>query len=467
MYFTYLVLLEGSMEELEKERASSVDPERQSLSSSKTDSIIHGDTPKDETAVEAGRTSQQPTPALAVHDEPPPNGGLRAWLVTLGSFFLFFNSWGTVNSFGEFQTYYQSAVLNHESPSNISWIGSIQAFLLLMIGVITGPLYDMGYFRLLICLGTFLVPFGFFMTSICKEYWQFVLAQGICTGIGNGALFVPSIAILPQYFTTKKALANGLAASGSSLGGVIYPIVFHRLIGRIGFGWTTRVMGFISLATCLFSVVIMTPRVLPKQRRALLELGAFREVGYSLFCFAMFFGFIGFYGFVFYCQPYAIEQGMSPSLAFYLVPLLNATSIFGRIIPNFLADKTGPLNILMPASLGTATLALAWIGVHNNAGMIVLTLLYGFLSGGFVSLPPVALVWLTKDLRRLGTRMGMCFAICSLGLLVGAPSSGAILSHTGKYIGLQLFSGLTLMLTGLLLVCNRIVIAGTHLRVKA
>lgn len=28
-----------------------------------------------------------------------PNGGLTAWLQVLGSFFLFFNTWGTVNTF--------------------------------------------------------------------------------------------------------------------------------------------------------------------------------------------------------------------------------------------------------------------------------------------------------------------------------------------------------------------------------
>jgi hypothetical protein len=31
---------------------------------------------------------------------PPPNGGFQAWLQVAGSFFLFFNCWGTVNAFG-------------------------------------------------------------------------------------------------------------------------------------------------------------------------------------------------------------------------------------------------------------------------------------------------------------------------------------------------------------------------------
>lgn len=48
---------------------------------------------------------------------------------------------GIVNMFGAFQTFYENDLLSHESPSNISWIGSIQAFLLLLVGVFTGPLF--------------------------------------------------------------------------------------------------------------------------------------------------------------------------------------------------------------------------------------------------------------------------------------------------------------------------------------
>jgi len=40
--------------------------------------------------------------------------------------------------------------LNDESPSDIAWIGSIQALLLLLVGVVTGFLYEAGYFRALV-----------------------------------------------------------------------------------------------------------------------------------------------------------------------------------------------------------------------------------------------------------------------------------------------------------------------------
>jgi MFS family permease len=374
---------------------------------------------------------------------------------------------GTVNTFGVFQTYYETNLLQDQSPSNISWIGSIQAFLLLIIGVVTGPAYDAGYFRALISLGAFLIPFGFMMTSLSTEYWQIMLAQALCIGLGNGCLFIPSVAILPQYFSNKKALANGIAASGSSLGGVIYPIVFRQLYPRIGFPWATRVLGFISLFTCLISVAVMKVRVMPKQKRALLELSAFKEPPYVIFCTAMFFGFVGFYGPIYYLQPYAINTGITDeNLGFYLLPILNAASIAGRILPNFLSDKVGPLNIIIPASLISGVLALCWIGIHNLPGMIVFAVLYGFSSGGFVSLPPVALVSLTPDLRTLGTRMGQCFFVSSLGLLIGSPVAGEILNKTGSYVGLQLFSGLTVVFTGVLLIWTRLEQVGPKIKVK-
>jgi hypothetical protein len=164
-----------------------------------------------------------------------PNGGTTAWLQVLGAFFLFFNSWGisknnhmkstriwlitpTVNTFGAYQTYYQSGILSSSSPSDISWIGSVQAFLLMLVGALTGPIYDAGYFRALLSVGSFLVVFGFMMLSLASTYWQVILAQGICVGLGAGCLFVPSVAILSTYFSTRVATAMGLAAAGSSLG---------------------------------------------------------------------------------------------------------------------------------------------------------------------------------------------------------------------------------------------------------
>ena len=114
----------------------------------------------------------------------------------------------------------------------------------------------------------------------------------------------------------------------------------------------------------------------------------------------------------------------------------------------------------------TAILALVWIGVHNTPGLFVFSAIYGFASGGFVSLPPPTLVALSPNLQVLGTRMGMSFAVASVGLLIGSPISGQILIQAHSWQGLQAFSGCTIFVTAVLVLFTRIAKGGWDPRVK-
>ena len=188
-----------------------------------------------------------------------------------------------LNTFGVYQTYYEQ--VNLASASDISWIGSLQSFLLLLVGAVTGPVYDAGHFRFLLLTGSFLIVFGHMMLSLCYTYWQTVLAQALVIGIGAGCLFIPTVAIISTYFTTKISTAVGIAASGSSLGGVIYPIMFYKLIPEVGFPWAVRIIGFMALALLAIPCVVMKMRVKPAAKRKLFDLSAFKEPAYA--CFAM------------------------------------------------------------------------------------------------------------------------------------------------------------------------------------
>ena len=118
---------------------------------------------------------------------------------------------------GVFQAYYDTA-LPASSSSRISWIGSLQLCIFIVGTSVVGPIYDIGYLRSLLSTGTLLTVFGMMMTSLGSAYWQFLLAQGVCMGLGMTCLFVPCVAVLPPYFSSRRALAMGLAASGSSIG---------------------------------------------------------------------------------------------------------------------------------------------------------------------------------------------------------------------------------------------------------
>lgn len=118
-------------------------------------------------------------------------------------------------------------------------------------------------------------------------------------------------------------------------GGVIYPIIFHRLVSRIGFGWTTRVIGFIILATLAVPLAVIKVRVVPASKRKLVDWTAFTEPAYVLFILGGMITFLGIYVPFFYIQYYATSTGITDSnLGFYLLPILNSASVGGRILPN-------------------------------------------------------------------------------------------------------------------------------------
>ncbi|KKY17531.1 putative major facilitator superfamily protein [Phaeomoniella chlamydospora] len=225
-------------------------------------------------------------------------------------------------------------------------------------------------------------------------------------------------------------MAIGIAASGSSLGGIIYPIVFYRLLDQIDFGWSVRVVGFIALATLLVPLFCMKMRVKPPKARALVDWTLFTDGPFMVFVIGSIVGFIGLYVVLFYISAFAYEEGiLNSSLSFYIIPILNASSMFGRTIPNIVADKIGPLNVITPGALVCGVLIFGMIGVHNTGGIVVIALLFGFFSGVFVALPPVCLVSLTKDKTKIGTRIGMAFGIIGFGTLAGGPGGGDLLQR--------------------------------------
>jgi hypothetical protein len=71
-----------------------------------------------------------------------PEGGTKAWLVVVGCWCVSFASFGMINSFGVYETHYIQTLLSNRTPSEIAWIGSIQAFAQFSATLISGPVTD-------------------------------------------------------------------------------------------------------------------------------------------------------------------------------------------------------------------------------------------------------------------------------------------------------------------------------------
>lgn len=302
-------------------------------------------------------------------------------------------------------------------------------------------------------------------------------------GLGNGVCFITGVAIVPTYFSSRRGVAAGIAASGSSfgnvtvsqsdgevltlLGGVMYPIVFQHLQPRIGFSWTTRVMGFIMLTTMGTTISVTRLRQLPMRPRPFIDWDAFRMRSFSIYGASQFLAFAGSFIPFFYIQHYAGEMtDTSTVLSFYTLSMMNAGSMFGRIIPGLVADRIGTMNTLLISGFITVILVFSWVAITSTAGILIFSILYGFGSGGFVALQSPTVAHLCPEVDLVGTWLGMIAFLSGLGMLIGNPISGAILAH-GSWTGLQCFSGAFTMIGIVLILGARWAKSGSRLMFKS
>lgn len=365
----------------------------------------------------------------------PLDGGMQAWMTVAGSWMIQFCTLGYISAFGVYQDYYTREFLSQKSPSEISWIGSFQLFMQYAPGILVGRAFDSGYFHYMIAAGSFIQVVCTFMLSLSHhgQYYQVFLSQAVGIGLGQSLLFLPSLSIIGHHFKRRRAFATGVAVTGASCGGIVWPVMLNQLGQRTSFANAIRVTGGV-VATLLLCANLMM-HTTRRTRSAhvggdirivkdILTDGAFMVsvIGACFVCLGFFFPY-------FYLQLYSIDKGINPNWAFYTLAILNAGSVLGRLLPNFFADHIGPYNMIIPCIAFTSFLLFALLGsdIKDVAGIVAFALAYGFFSGSYYSLIPSLISLLAKNISELGTRMGVAFSCVGLFMLFGSPIDGALL----------------------------------------
>lgn len=242
--------------------------------------------------------------------------------------------------------------------------------------------------------------------------------------------------------------------------------MFHTLEPKIGLAAATRAIAYIALGTLLVSNVVIRVRSLPNQRRQIFDMAAWKEPAFTTYVIGSLIVFLGTWTPFFYVEVYALQYGItSRELAFYLLPIITAGSILGRVGPNLLAARIGLFNVMIPCVLITGTLAFCFIPAKTKDSLIVVSCLYGFFSGSIVSIIPALGVSISPSRAVIGTRIGMACATIGLGMLAGTPISGAILSHHG-FAATWAFSGAVAILGACILMISRVLHGGWRIMLK-
>jgi MFS family permease len=164
------------------------------------------------------------------------------------------------------------------------------------------------------------------MTSISSEYYQFILAQGICSPLGASFVFYAGLSCTATWFQERRALAFGIVASGSSLGGIVFPILLARLLPTVGFGWSLRISGFVVLALLIIANLMVRSRIKPVPRPFSFNdyTDPFLEPTFVLLMLSVTCGFFAMFIPINYIVLEAGKNGIDADLSGYLLAILNA-----------------------------------------------------------------------------------------------------------------------------------------------
>lgn len=192
-------------------------------------------------------TEQPPADVVPAAEPPPAPDGGYGWVCVVCVALINGHTWGLNSSYGVFLAYY---LANNVFPGatylEFAFVGSLSIACALLVSPVATIVTRKFGTKTTLFTGVVFETASLIGASFANQIWQLFLSQGVCFGFGMGFLFVGSVGIVPQWFTTKRSLANGIATAGSGLGGLIYSLATGAMIPSIGLAWAFRVLGIVA-----------------------------------------------------------------------------------------------------------------------------------------------------------------------------------------------------------------------------
>ena len=234
-------------------------------------------------------------------------------------------------------------------------------------------------------IGVFLQALSLIGASFAHETWQLFLSQGLCFGFGIGFLFVGSVGVVPQWFTKRRSLANGMATGGSGIGGLMYSLATQAMIDSVGIAWAFRILGILAFTVNFICAILIKDRNKTIGSRNI----AFDQALFARkeFLLTLGWGFLSMLGYVvllFSLPNYAVSIGLSPSQGALIGALLNLGQGLGRPMVGIFSDSIGRINIAGFTTLLAGLFCfIIWLPAKTYGATILFALLVGSVAGTF------------------------------------------------------------------------------------
>ena len=368
-----------------------------------------------------------PTQRPAVAHEPDSGAG---WLVVLSAFIAGFVVFGVMYSFGVFFTPMEAEF--HSSRTGTSVFFAITGMLFYFFGSITGRLSDRFGPQRIITAGAVIMGAGLTLTAAAPRMWIGYLAYGVGAGVGASCAYVPTLALVGGWFTSRRTTALGLAAAGTGCGTLLMPPLAALLIQAHGWRTTYALFGAGSFVLLLLCASFARPSPLVPAGHTTSLRSVVWSRPFALLYASWVLATTGLVTSMVFLPPFALAIGASPVAASALISIIGGMSVLGRGGIGFISQKVGSVRLYKLSVLVMAASYLLWLPFTGYGWLVAFAATLGFGYGLRIALTPVVLIEFF-GFKNLGAVLGAFFTASSISALCGPLVAALIIDQTGDY----------------------------------
>lgn len=374
-----------------------------------------------------------------------PDGGIHGWLVAVAGFLSNFIMFGTASIWGVFSNAFATTILKDASTTELLGVGSTAIACLNLMTPFNPMLARFGT-RFIMVIGSILMSLGIILAGFSTQVWHLYLTQGVLFGSGASMVYMSVVAVIPQWFTTKRGTAMGISSAGTGIGGLALSPMASSLIDKYGIPWAYRIIGLMAFGICMVATALMKTRLprppMNEKITSPIKLFMLKDMDFVTWLIGAVIALTGYFVPLFYLPKYGAAIGLDSTTTSNLVGICCAMNAVGRLALGWVADKIGRLNMYIISNVIAGLLCcLLWRFATTYETLLAFSITWGIVCGLYFALAP-PITGNIVGLERISPGLSILFVVSSIAS-VGPPVASAIQEATpGKgFIGVQMFAG--------------------------
>ncbi len=314
-----------------------------------------------------------------------------------------------------------------------------------LLAPVAGPLLDRFGSSRVMMLSYLLLAVSFLPRPWMTELWEFYVLNIIMYAGMPGAIMLPVGKLIGIWFVEARGRAVGITAMGANFGGFIFSAQTRTLIDLTDWRATYFIFGLTILL--LIPIIALTIRETPRRnaepekgttaaatihQEGLTAREAIRTRAFVLITIGLLLATIPYQSVLTQVIPHLEAEGMSPADAAWVLSVLAAFGMVGKVLLGWLTEKIAVRKVFVGSVLFQAAGIVLLINAGTSPLIWVFVLVYGISFGGMGSL--ITLIPLdTFGIRAFATIFGLLSFLILPTALIGPPLVGYAFDQTGSY----------------------------------